>query len=196
MDSTQRFTDRVEAYIHYRPGYPDALIDLLHSEIGLSEESVVADLGSGTGISSALFLQYGMTVYGVEPNDAMREAAERTLDGYEHFHSVAGTAETTGLSANSVDAVIAGQAFHWFDRERARREFLRILKPQGHVVLFWNSRRTAGSPFLEAYEGLLQRFGTDYNQINHQNIDDKVIAEFFRPDVFEKRTLYNEQVVD
>lgn len=195
-DSTQRFSDRVDAYVRYRPGYPDELIDLLKEEIGLAEGSVIADVGSGTGISSDLFLRRGMTVYAVEPNGKMREAAERMLEGNPLFHSLEGTAERTGLPDGSVDLVAAGQAFHWFDRERARSEFRRILKPGGHVLLFWNSRRTEGTPFLESYEGLLQQYGTDYNTINHQNIDDRIIGEFFSPDSFVKRTLYNEQVTD
>lgn len=195
-NSTQRFSDRVDAYVKYRPGYPDGLVDLLRRAIGLRDESVIADVGSGTGISSELFLRHGITVYAVEPNDAMRGAAERMLEGNPRFHSLNGTAEATGLPDKSVDAVIAGQAFHWFNRESARDEFSRILKPGGHVVLFWNSRRIGGSPFLERYEELLQKYGTDYNQINHQNIDDNTIAEFFGSNEFEKQVLYNEQVVD
>lgn len=195
-NSTQRFSDRVDAYVKYRPGYPDGLVDLLRRAIGLVDASAIADVGAGTGISSELFLRHGMTVYAVEPNDPMRSAAERMLEGTVGFHSVNGTAEETGLPDNSVDVVIAGQAFHWFHRESARDEFRRILKPGGHVVLFWNSRRIGGSPFLERYEELLQEYGTDYNQINHQNIDDNTIAEFFGSNGFEKHVLYNEQVVN
>lgn len=195
-DSTQRFSDRVDAYVRYHPGYPDGLIDLLKEETGLAEGSVVADVGSGTGISSDLFLRRGMTVYAVEPNGAMREAAEKMLEGNPHFHSLEGTAEQTGLPDGIADLVAAGQAFHWFDREQTRDEFRRILKPDGRVLLFWNSRRTEGTPFLESYEELLQRYGTDYNTINHQNIEDRVIGAFFYPDPVVKRTLYNEQVTD
>lgn len=196
MIPTERFSDRVDAYVKYRPGYPDELIELLRKEIDLAEGDTIADVGSGTGISSELFLRHGMTVHAVEPNRTMREAAERWLGDRPGFHSVDGTAEATTLPDAGVDAVVAGQAFHWFDRNRAREEFVRILKPGGNAVLFWNSRRTGGSAFLEAYEALLQTYGTDYNQINHQNIDDAVVQEFFLPEIVRKRVLYNEQVVD
>lgn len=195
-NSTERFSNRVDAYVKYRPGYPDLLVDLLREKIGLDDTSVIADIGAGTGISSDLFLRHGMTVHAVEPNDAMRRAAEIFRGENPRFHSLNGTAEKTGLPDGSVDAVVAGQAFHWFDREKAREEFRRILKPGGHVVLFWNSRRIGGSPFLEHYEALLQKYGTDYNQINHQNIEESAIAAFFGSDGFRREVLYNEQIVD
>ncbi|MCB0711452.1 MAG: class I SAM-dependent methyltransferase [Ignavibacteriae bacterium] len=195
-DSTTRFSDRVEAYIKYRPGYPDGLIASLHDLIGLNEESVIADIGSGTGISSELFLRNGMAVYGVEPNDGMREAAERLLNQFDQFRSVNGTAEATTLQDNSVDLIVAAQAFHWFDREAVKEEWQRILKPGGSVLLFWNSRRTDSSPFLQAYEEMLLTFGTDYQQINHQNISDEDILQFFYPMLVQKLRLYNEQQVD
>ena len=195
-DSTQRFSDRVEAYVQYRPHYPDELYDLLGREIGLAQNNRIADIGSGTGISSELFLRNGVAVYAVEPNEPMRNAAEEWLGENPLFHSVDGTAEKTTLQAESVHAVIAGQAFHWFHREHARAEFKRILQPDGYVVLFWNSRRTEGTPFLKDYEALLQRFGTDYRKINHQNISEEDIAAFFAPDAVQHHTLYNEQICD
>ncbi len=195
-NSTQRFSDRVEAYVKYRPDYPDALITLLQKEIGLSPDSITADIGSGTGISSELFLRHGVTVFAVEPNTPMRHAAEEWLGRNPQFHSVNGTAEATTLDSESVDVILAGQAFHWFDQQATATEFRRILKPEGSVVLFWNSRRTSGNPFLEDYEALLHRYGTDYQQINHQNISDQNIEDFFAPNTVKKRTLYNEQVCD
>ncbi len=196
QDPTTRFSDRVDAYIKYRPGYPDGLIASLHDLIGLEKGSVVADIGSGTGISSEIFLRHGMTVYGVEPNAAMRRGAEEYLAGFEDFHSINAQAEETALPDQSVDLIAAGQAFHWFDREAAKEEWRRILKPQGHVILFWNSRRTHGTPFLEAYEEMLLQFGTDYRQVNHQNISDEEIVRFFHPNVVQTLRLYNEQLLD
>ena len=195
-DSTTRFSDRVDAYIQYRPGYPDGLIASLHDLIGLDQQSMVADIGSGTGISSDLFLRHGITVYGVEPNKEMREAAERLLHHYENFHSLDGTAERTTLPDQSVDVIAAGQAFHWFDQEAVGKEWRRILKPGGHVLIFWNSRRTDSTPFLRSYEDLLIQYGTDYQEINHQNIEDEDIVRFFHPCDVRKLQLYNEQQVD
>ncbi len=180
-DSTQRFSNRVEAYIRSRPGYPAALLERLREACGLTPDAVIADVGSGTGILSEIFLANGNPLFGVEPNEAMRAAAERLLAGYPRFTSVAATAEATTLPSGSVDFVTAGQAFHWFDRERARAEFVRILRPGGWVVLVWNDRRMGSTPFLEGYEQLLQRFGTDYEQVTHTNVSEEALARWFGP---------------
>jgi SAM-dependent methyltransferase len=179
MDSKQRFSDRVENYIRFRPRYPEGIIAALSAEAGLSARSIVADIGSGTGISSDPFLQLGCAVYGVEPNAAMRNAAEVLFAAEPRFCSVAGTAEGTTLEAKSIDYVVAGQAFHWFDGVRARREFERILRPRGWVVLLWNTRLVDESPFLRAYETLLHEFGTDYSSIDHRQVDARRLRAFY-----------------
>lgn len=179
-NSTTRFSSRVDDYIKYRPHYPVEIIDLLAEKCGLTPESVVADIGSGTGILTRLFLENGNPVVGVEPNREMREAGEHYLAEYARFTSVDGTSETTRLPAHSFDFILAGQAFHWFDQAKTRVEFQRILKEDGWVVLVWNDRRVDTTPFLRDYEALLQEFGTDYNEINHKNVQDKaVFAVFF-----------------
>ncbi len=195
IDPTRRFSDRVEGYVRYRPGYPDGVLDVLRAETGLTPAAVVADVGCGTGLSALPFLRNGNLVYGVEPNRAMREAAERFLAAYPHFTAFAGTAEATGLAGHSVDYVVAGQAFHWFDPDAARREFARVLRPGGWVVLLWNTRRT-DSPFLRAYEALLQRYGTDYRSVRHENIGPEALGRFFGPGGYEQRVLANEQQLD
>jgi ubiquinone/menaquinone biosynthesis C-methylase UbiE len=126
-------------------------------------------------------LKNGNRVYGVEPNREMREAGERLLKAYNNFKSVEGTAEETCLDNESVDFITAGQAFHWFDRERARREFRRILSPGGWVAFLWNERRTDTTAFLVDYEKMLMRYGTDYEAVNHTNVGDRVMREFFAP---------------
>ncbi|HZQ47481.1 MAG TPA: class I SAM-dependent methyltransferase, partial [Verrucomicrobiae bacterium] len=150
--STKRFSSRVENYIKYRPGYPQGIIDLMRKECQLTSASVIADIGSGTGILTELLLRNQNTVFGIEPNQEMRAAAERLLSSYPQFHSVPATAETTTLPDKCVDLITAGQAFHWFDREKTRQEFLRILKPQGWVALIWNDRNITTHAFFEAYE--------------------------------------------
>lgn len=176
---TQRFSDRVENYVRYRPGYPREIVTLLMEMYGLTADSVIADLGSGTGNSTALFLEAGCTVQAVEPNREMRAAAEKLLGHRAKFHSVAGSAEATTLPEHSVDFVIAAQAFHWFDARAARQECDRILKPGGWVVLIWNERQLDATPFLRAYEKLLINFGTDYATVRHENIDTTKLAQFF-----------------
>lgn len=180
-EPTRRFSNRVEDYIKYRPGYPREVIRLLTAECGLTPDSIIADVGSGTGILSEVFLQDGPTVYGIEPNLEMRSAAERLLKAYPNFRSIDGQAESTRLPGNSVDLVTAGQAFHWFDQQQARNEFARVLKPQGWVVLIWNQRRVDTTPFLRAYEELLLEFGTDYGQVRHERVEED-IPSFFAPD--------------
>ena len=169
-DSTEHLSNRVENYIRYRPGYPVEVLQILREEMGFGPAWIVADIGSGTGISTKLFLDHGNLVYGVEPNREMREAAERLWAGRLNFHSIVGTAEETTLDEHSIDLAVAGQAFHWFDADRARREFMRILRPGGRVLLMWNTRHTGSTPFLRGYEALLQEFGTDYREVNHENI--------------------------
>jgi SAM-dependent methyltransferase len=197
-DPTRRFSDRVADYVRYRPGYPEALLRTLMDEAGLGPGSRVADAGSGTGISTELLLRSGAEVWAVEPNAEMRAAAEARLGSNPRFHSVAGTAEATTLSGASADLVAAGQAFHWFDRERFRAECVRILRgaPRtGRVALFWNSRRTESTPFLRAYEALLRRFGTDYERIDHMKLGPEVFEAFFGGS-YEIRRFANHQVFD
>lgn len=194
--STERFSNRVADYVRYRPGYPQGVLDVFRNAIGLSSASVVADVGSGTGISAALFLDAGCEVYAVEPNDPMRAAAEELLGDRAGFRSVRGTAEATTLAGASVDVVAAAQAFHWFDRTRCRAEFLRILRPAGHVVLLWNSRHTDTTPLLCGYEALLKQFATDYTAVNHQNIDAEAVARFYAPGQCTRAVVPNFQTFD
>ncbi len=196
MDPTERFSNRVENYINFRPGYPQEVAGLLESECGLTRSSVIADVGSGTGILSEMFLKIGCSVFGVEPNAEMRRAGERLLAGYSGFTSVAATAEASTLADKSVDFVTAGQAFHWFKHNQSRDEFARILKPGGWVVLIWNSRRDASTPFLAAYEDLLKRYGTDYEMLRHRNIGHEELRAFFAPNSFTERTFENSQQFD
>jgi SAM-dependent methyltransferase len=178
LDPTKRFSNRVENYVRYRPGYPAEIISLLRNECGLTSDSVIADIGSGTGKLSELFLNAGCQVFGVEPNKEMREAGERM--NHPDFTSVDASAEETTLPAHSIDFVTAGQAFHWFDRDRCRSEFERILKPGGWVVIIWNDRQDDTTPFLAAYERLLEKFGTDYAEAHHRQADKpEVIRAFF-----------------
>lgn len=183
---TARFSDRVENYIRYRPGYPPEVIELLRNECGLEPVHVVADIASGTGLFTRLLLENGNAVFAVEPNAEMREAGSRLLASYAKLTSVAGTAEETTLPSVSVDFVTAAQAAHWFDRRRARAEFVRILKPGGWCVLIWNERRTETTPFLREYEQLLLSYGTDYKEIRHENTT-ATIGEFFAPTPYQER---------
>ena len=192
-DPTKRFSSRVGNYIRFRPGYPPGVLDVLRADCLLEPDSVVADIGSGTGIFSEVLLKNGNTVFGIEPNDGMRHAAERLLSGYPRFTSLKGTAEGTTLPDGSVDVITAAQAFHWFDRTRARAEFERILKPGGRLALIWNDRQLGSTPFLRDYEALLQKFGTDYLAVRHKDLDLAQVRAFIGSDAVNETVVESSQ---
>jgi SAM-dependent methyltransferase len=195
-DPTRRFSDRVDNYIKYRPSYPPQVLSFLVKECNLPDNAVIADVGSGTGIFTALLLNQGYTVYAVEPNEAMRQAAETLFSGNNNFKSVSGTAEATTLPANNADLVVCAQAFHWFNPEKAREEFKRILKPNGKVALIWNNRDAQTDEFSVAYESLLKQDSIDYNKVNHRNISDINFKAFFKDGIYREEKYANVQVFD
>jgi SAM-dependent methyltransferase len=176
---TERFSSRVENYVQFRPSYPPALLADLESLDALTPSSVVVDVGAGTGLLTKLFLDHGNRVLGVEPNEPMRKAGQHFLKPYPLFTSINGTAEHTTLPSSSFDLVVAGQAFHWFDRDKARDEFRRILHLPAWVALIWNERDLAASPFQAGYEQLVQTYAHDYHEVDHRRINAAVIADFF-----------------
>jgi SAM-dependent methyltransferase len=213
-NSTARFSDRVEDYVKYRPHYPEIILSYLRDLYTFGPGWVVADIGSGTGISTELFLRFGNTVFAVEPNREMRAKAEELLAGYAGFVSVDGTAEATGLGDASVDLIVAGQAFHWFDPVKTRMEFVRIARagavvgaaarpgevvgaagPGAVVALIWNERLML-SDFEREYEELILQYAGDYKTINHKNITDVQIGDFFHPRSWVLRSFDNEQRFD
>jgi len=190
IEPKKRFSSRVENYIKYRPSYPLKIIEFLKKKNVLTDNTVIADIGSGTGILAKIFLDNGNQVYGVEPNKDMREAAEKNLRGYTNFTSLEGSAESTGLEENCIDLITAGQAFHWFDVEEAKREFKRILNSDGNVGLIWNNREKSGADFNSSYENFILKYGIDYKEVrkNEKNVD-----LFFN---YQKETFYNFQELD
>lgn len=193
LSPTTRFSNRVDNYVKYRPGYPPEIIDYLIQTIGLKKRFVIADIGSGTGIFSELFLRNGYRVKAVEPNEPMRLAAEKRLTIYNGFTSVDGTAEQTGLKDKSVDLITAAQAFHWFKPLATKNEFMRIIRPGGHIMLVWNIRKI-DTPFLEGYQQIKAKYQVDYAQRTHNN--DAVIETFFRPMKMIRQDFYNEELLD
>jgi len=191
-----RFSSRADDYAKYRPSYPAAIIDVLRRDCGLSPVSVVADVGSGTGLLSRLFLDFGCEIWGIEPNAEMRRGGELYLSAYDRFHSVEGQAENTGLPSQSVDLVVAGQAFHWFDPARARVEFRRILRQPAWVALIWNERKVTGDPFLVGYEDLLHRHAPEYSRVDHRRIDARQLTNFFGHSDWKTATFDNDQRFD
>jgi SAM-dependent methyltransferase len=196
LGSTSRFSDRVDDYARWRPGYPPQVLDALRSDLGLRPEHAVADVGSGTGILSRMLVENGNLVFGVEPNRAMAEVAERELAPTGRFRSVDGRAEQTGLPDRSVDLVTAGQAFHWFVVAEARVELARILRPGGGAALVWNLRRTDSTPFLRDYEAFLHRWSNDYREVAAGYAKDEALRAFFGPRGFQEHRFDSAQHFD
>lgn len=195
-DAKQRFSNRVADYVRYRPGYPSGLIDLLSEKCGLLPQHKVADVGSGTGLLSRLLLANGNLVFCVEPNEEMRRAGEDFLSSFPTFFSVAGSSEATTLPGASVEVVTVAQAFHWFEPVATRREFQRILKPNGWVAVICNDRRVSETAFGRGYEDVLVRYGTDYTRVKDAYPEMRGMEEFFGTDNFQHEQLPNFQEFD
>jgi SAM-dependent methyltransferase len=195
-DAKNRFSNRVADYLRYRPHYPEGVLDFLRSQSHLSAAHTVADIGSGTGFLSELFLKNGNQVFGVEPNQEMREAGEEYLAEYPRFTSINGSAEATTLPDRCADFVTVGQAFHWFKPQPARQEFARILRPDGWVAIAFNDRTQSATGFAVSYEELLVRYGTDYSRVRDSYPQRKDIRAFLGHDNFSTREIPNLQQLD
>jgi len=193
--TVDRFTDRVVDYEKYRPNYPPEILAILNQRIGFNKDWLIADIGSGTGISSKLFVDNGNNIFGVEPNRAMREASIHHFKKSRNFIAINASAEDTKIDDHCVDLIFAGQAFHWFDKERSKVEFERILKEDGHIVLVWN-QRSPEDDFQQAYEDFLVAHIPEYKTVTQKNITDGQIEDFFKPRAFQKLSLANEQTFD
>jgi SAM-dependent methyltransferase len=195
-DSTKRFTERVDNYVKYRPGYPAEVIDFLQDECQLSGGSEIADIGSGTGIFTKLLLDKGYKVYAVEPNQAMQQAAKQWLGSNENHVAIDAAAEATTLPPKSIDLIVCAQAFHWFNDDRTRAEFKRILKDGGYAALIWNNRLVDADDFSSAYEKLLKKESIDYDKVNHRNITDIHYKNFFKNGQYKQVNYPNVQVLN
>ncbi len=191
----ERFTGRAESYRRYRPRYPAEIGDLLRRECGLSSDAVVGDVAAGTGLLTEIFLAAGYVVTAVEPNAEMRAACSELKGKYPGLQVVAGTAEETGLPDHSVDLITAGQAMHWFDLERARKEFVRVLKPGGWYTVVYNHRHLGGDALHLGCEAFLHEFGIDYAAVMNQHMGIERMAEFFAPSAMKSVTLANVQTL-
>jgi len=195
LNPALRFSERVKDYTKYRPGYPKEIIDYLIYEANLKRTCIIADVGSGTGEFTELFLKNGNVVYAVEPNQEMRKASEERFKDFSNFFSIDATAENTTLPDNSVDLVTSAQAFHWFDREKFKRECKRILKKGGYVVLVWNKRKNQSSEFMKEYERFVKEYSKDYEKVHHKKITEEAIGDFYGGD-FKKALFANHQDLD
>ncbi len=192
-DYVERFTGRAEVYSKCRPSYPSQILEILKAEIGFDRRKVVADVGSGTGLLSRLFLENGNRVFGVEPNDEMRGFAELNLRDFPNFVSIKATAEETTLRGRSVGLVCVGQALHWFDAMRARKEFARIVRPEGHLCVVYNDRSREDA-FMRGYAAVIARHEGERARV--PEIDDAYLSKFFKKWDYRRFVIPNEQNLD
>lgn len=202
-DDTYRFSRRVDNYMQYRPRYPQAIVNLLQTECDLTDAHVVADIGSGTGILSELFLKNGNAVFGIEPDPDMRAGGEHYLRAYLRFTSIDASAEATTLADHSVDFVTAAQAFHWFNHTQTKKEFARILVQRGWAVVVWNVHRITETPFLIALEKFWQKDFTgqrtqplESNSAAFRRARPEYLTTFFAPHGFKEQVFDNPLVCD
>jgi len=198
-DFTHRFDKRALDYSKYRPSYPLSILNILESEIHFNSDVIVADIGSGTGLLSKLFVQNGNTVYAVEPNDQMRSYAEQSLSNFPRFHSIKGRAEYTGLIDASVNLITVGQALHWFDRDPTIRGFARILRPNGYLCVVYNDRNT-NDPFMKAYEDVVQKHARNRAEVldvwRAEPLQEDNLSTFFHKKEYRRFNLRSEQFLD
>jgi ubiquinone/menaquinone biosynthesis C-methylase UbiE len=184
-DNINKFTGKADNYAKYRIGYSNEILKYLNN-YNFNNNSIVADIGSGTGKLTKIFLENGNIVYAVEPNDNMRNTANSLLNGYKNFISINGSAENTTLQNEIIDFVVVGQAFHWFDAPKALNEFKRILKQNGVLVLIWYNRKT-DTLFLNEYDNILKNIPA-YKGSIHRIFPDEEIEKFYLKD-YKKITL-------
>jgi SAM-dependent methyltransferase len=195
-DPTARFSNRVENYEKFRPRYPAWIVELAREKLGLPAGAPVADIGSGTGLSSAPFLEAGHPVFAVEPNTAMRACAEAKYRDNGLFRAVDARAEATGLADGSVSMYLSGQAFHWFEPAAARAEALRVTDARHRALLVWNERDGATPGFGADYEALMNEFATDYQSLGHNTVTDERLDAFFGGSGWTVERRSNAQAVD
>ena len=187
MDNTQKFSGKADVYQQARPNYAQAMLDFIASKWQIGEGSLVADVGSGTGIFTRQLLGLGAKVYAVEPNADMRAMAERLLGGYPNFVSVIGDAEHTTLPDHRINLVTAAAAFHWFDPNRFKHECKRILLPGGAVVLAWNEMEMSAE-INRGRERIYKKYCPNFRGFSGGNDQENLIKrDFFDGKLQEKR---------
>ena len=147
------FAAGADAYERGRPAYSAEAVGRLVDELRIGPGARVLDLAAGTGKLTRQLASTGAEIVAVEPIAEMRAKLEAALPDVE---AVEGTAERIPLANRSVDAVVVGQGFHWFDSVRAVSEIRRVLRPTGAVGMIWQSRETS-RPWLARLDEIIDR---------------------------------------
>ena len=190
------FDDVATIYEKYRPSYPEEYINYLISKCNLNKNSVVADIGAGTGIFTKQLLDKNLKVIAVEPNNKMRKVLEEKLSGNKNFTSTNGTDKNTNLKENSIDLITVAQAFHWFDIQSFRKECKRILKPNGKICIIWNKLDT-NDIIVKEEKNIDYTYTNQFKEINNILQDEKreqLIKEFFSNSTYKCKITENNQI--
>jgi SAM-dependent methyltransferase len=193
---TERFSGRVQAYLAYRPRFPREIVPFLRQHGALPEGAVVADVGAGPGMLAEVFLEAGHRVLAVEPNAEMLEACRALATEHPTLQVVEGSAEATTLPDASVDLIAVGRAMHWFDWPRAHREFERILRPGGWVLLASNGHRDSGAPVSNRLSVILRTWRTDSAGVDTTRGFEERLRGFLDTSSWQRRTLHHAMTVD
>lgn len=177
MNNTTRFNGKGEIYAKARPNYAAELFAYMKNILHISDGSVFADIGSGTGIFSEHLLNNGYFVYAVEPNADMRKKAEEKLSEYKGFTSVDGMDSNTTLSEQTIDCIMVAQAFHWFDADAFKKECQRILKPNGKIIIIYNSR-DEDAECTKGLAELRRKYNPKFHGFSNGISEEKCIAFF------------------
>ncbi|WP_160687741.1 class I SAM-dependent methyltransferase [Clostridium sp. C2-6-12] len=189
----ERYSNKTEDYDKYRPSFPAEIMKFLYSNNIINDNSVIADIGSGTGRFTRLLLEKGNTVYGVEQNNEMRAKAEELLSQFSNFISIAGSAEKTGLEDNCFDLITVAQAFHWFNKEKCLLEFKRIIKDNGKVFIVWDDFVGDYNDFSTEYRNVLSKYRNDKPENNGRKLSrDEMVYDFFRDNKYETLSFTHE----
>jgi SAM-dependent methyltransferase len=195
LKPTERFSSRVEAYRRFRSPYPREIVPVLERRCGLTPESIVADVGAGTGMLAELFLENGNRVFAVEPNADMRAVCEELVERYPRLACIGGTAEETRLADHSVDFVAVGRALHWFDQERCRPEFIRILREGGWAVLASQGPHERREPVIREFQTLLKEHGLDFARMRKRYDIESAARDFFAGCEFHEAEFASAQIM-
>jgi len=191
LKPTERFSGRVEAYRRYRSGYSREIVPLLGERCGLTRDSIVADIGAGTGMLGELFLENGNRVFAVEPNAEMRAACEQLVERYPLLTCIDGTAEETRLADHSIDFIAVGRALHWFDQDKCRPEFARILREGGWVVLASQGPHARTERVVRDFQTILKEHGIDFARLRHRYDIESAARRLFAGGEFQEAEFYS-----
>jgi ubiquinone/menaquinone biosynthesis C-methylase UbiE len=193
----ERFSGRVQAYRAYRPRFPREIVPFLREHDALPVGAVVADIGAGTGMLAEIFLEAGHRVLAVEPNGEMLEACRvLAAQHYPALEVVEGSAEATGLPDASVDVIAVGRAMHWFDWPRTHREFQRILRPDGWVLVATSGHRDSGAAVSEELSGILRKWRMDSAEADTTRNFKERLRGFLDTSAWRQITLHHAMTVD